>query len=88
MIQRLRFDPDERPLFAFCESVFASGRSRWHIRRIDANVGLKPTGGIDGPCLCGHVRRGWDLLVRPTATNLNRAVVDDECLSLYRQATE
>lgn len=49
-------------MFSFCESVFASGRGRWHIREL-TNAGQKLGGGIDTGSLCGHVkaRWGWDI---------------------------
>lgn len=61
------------PPFAFCEGVWASGGSPWHIRKINPEVGLRLTGGIDTPSLCGRVTpkvNGWDLRVRITNMHL------------------
>lgn len=68
-LPRLSFGPDEKPPYAFCESIHASGTSPWHIRKI-AETGLKLTGGIDTPFLCGRVTKGWDLNVRITPHHL------------------
>jgi hypothetical protein len=59
---------------SFCESVYASSMSRWHIREL-TEVGLKLGGGIDTPSLCRRVLapKGWDLQVPVTeerVTNL------------------
>ncbi len=43
---------DEKPPYAFCESV--TGIGRWHIRRL-SEKGLKLGGGIDTPTLCKRV---------------------------------
>jgi len=53
------------PEYSFCESVHASSRSPWHIRRL-TNVGKRCGGGIDTPSLCGRVKpppdsNGWDI---------------------------
>jgi hypothetical protein len=85
----LRFGKDERPPFAFCESVHATGTSPWHIRRV---VGpLKLGGGIDSGSLCKRVRStaegggGWDLEVRITSHHLSHACPG--CVEEYRRRT-
>jgi hypothetical protein len=52
---------------SFCESVSATSRSRWHLRRL-TTVGPWTGGGIDTPSLCGRVKvgLGWDLEVPVT----------------------
>ena len=72
---RLEYGPDEKPEYAFCESVHAGPLAPWHIRKL-SDTGLKLRGGIDTPSLCGRVRPfgdesgehrgtgGWDLRVR------------------------
>ena len=56
-------------LYSFCESVTASSRSPWHIRKLD-ETGRHTGGGITTPSLCGLVKPrgaahgalgGWDL---------------------------
>lgn len=53
--------------YSFCESVTASGRSRWHLRKLDEG-GRAFGGGIGTPSLCGFVQPrkgggfgGWDV---------------------------
>lgn len=55
---------------SFCESVHASGYSRWHIRGL-TEAGRKLGGGIDTPSLCGRVTKGWDLNVPITPQHAN-----------------
>jgi len=45
--------------YAYCESIHASGSSRWHIRRLTA-AGRKLGGGADTPALCG-LTVAWDI---------------------------
>lgn len=50
-------------MLSYCESVSASGNSKWHLRNTisgDRMLG----GGINTPSLCGFVRPpyGWDLV--------------------------
>lgn len=56
--------------FSFCESVHATGRSLWHIRRL-TEVGRKLGGGADTPALCGRVV-AWDINVDITQFHLNK----------------
>lgn len=75
MSDRLEYGLDEKPPYAFCESVHAAPLAPWHIRKL-SEAGLKTGGGIDTPSLCGRVRPfgdesgerrgagGWDLRVR------------------------
>lgn len=51
----------EKDVFAFCEPVSATTRSREHIRLVGPE-GFKYGGGIPNKALCGwNVERGWDL---------------------------
>lgn len=70
--------------YAFCESVWASGRSPWHLRPL-TDKGLKLGGGIDTSSLCGRVRspNGWDVEVSMTEQHLAHAC--PECVRLYRR---
>ena len=81
----LRYGKDERPPFAFCESVLATGSSPWHIRRVLG--ALKCGGGIDSGSLCKRVqpRQGWDREVRITEHHLGHAC--RECVTEYRIRT-
>jgi hypothetical protein len=45
--------------FAFCESVYATSTSPWHIRKL-TDKGLKLSGGADTKALCG-LEVCWDL---------------------------
>lgn len=69
------------PAYAFCEPVTASGRGRWHLRKLDA-AGLKPGGGITTRSLCGYVKTGWDLEVEITEHHLGHAC--SACVGVYR----
>jgi hypothetical protein len=79
-----KYEPGEVPKFAFCEATTASGRSPWHIRQVTAQ-GLKLTGGVDTPSLCGHVhiRYGWDLNVKIDAHHLRHAC--PRCVAEYEK---
>lgn len=70
--------------FSFCESVHATGTSPWHIRKL-TSVGKKPTGGIDGPSLCGRVKSpgGWDLEVEFSDKHFDHAC--RSCVDEYRK---
>lgn len=69
---------DVIPGVCFCESIHASGRSPWHLRRPTA-AGLKLGGGIDTTSLCGRVTRGWDLDVPVTEPHFEHTCRD--CLA-------
>lgn len=83
----------EIPVYAFCESVFATGKSPWHIRKVGL-AGLKLGGGIDTPSLCLRVKpfgvesgtNGWDLSVRITDDHLEHACKG--CVGVYRTETK
>jgi hypothetical protein len=77
--QSRSYEDGETPAYAFCESV--TGLSKWHIRKVTPNVGLRLGGGIDTTCCCGHVRRGWDLRVRLTAQNVVGDHVSQPCVA-------
>ncbi len=91
---RYEFAPGEAPPFAFCEGVFASGRSPWHIRRLPPEEGLKRGGGITSPSLCERIQPfgikpmsgGWDLNVRLHADHLQHCC--PKCAELYQQVPE
>ena len=67
--------------YSFCESVHATGRSPWHIRRLAGE--RKLGGGIDTPSLCGRVTQGWDLEVEITEHHLEHAC--ERCVQLYQE---
>lgn len=79
---KLQYADDEKPPFAFCESLHASSTSPWHIRQIPAGEGLKLGGGITTSSLCRRVTRGWDLKVRITEGHLDHAC--PSCVTDYR----
>ena len=60
-------------MFSFCEGVWATSGSPWHIRKL-TDQGQKLGGGIDTPSLCGRVgppkTNGWDLEVELTEHHL------------------
>lgn len=72
--------------YSFCESIYATPRSRWHLRVL-TSVGRKLGGGIDTPSLCGHVkeRGGWDLDVEVNERQLVDAC--PLCYAAYKEAT-
>jgi hypothetical protein len=86
--------PQEKPAYAFCESV--TGIGPWHIRKLSA-AGLKLRGGIDTPTLCGFVRPtedtssvrrgwgGWDLNTRITASQLEGEHCCADCRAHYEK---
>jgi len=80
---KLEFAPGEKPDLCYCESIYASSFSRWHLRR--PKTGLKLGGGIDSPSLCGRIERGWDLNVRPDASHDPHTC--QECLVASKAAT-
>jgi hypothetical protein len=67
--------------FVFCESVYATSTSPWHIRRLGPK-GLRLTGGIDTPSLCNRVQKGWDLMVKISTAHLTHVCA--ECADAYR----
>jgi hypothetical protein len=79
--RRLVYGNDERPPFAFCESIHAGSLSPWHIRAIPEGEGLKLGGGITTRGLCGRPERGWDLTVRITEHDLTHCC--RACAALY-----
>ena len=62
--------------FSFCESVHATARSCWHVRRL-TDSGAKYGGGIDSASLCGRIEDGWDLQVEINQFHINNVT----CLS-------
>lgn len=54
--------------FAFCEPVYATSISPWHIRELTSK-GLKLGGGADTKALCGR-EVAWDLDVAITPHHL------------------
>ena len=72
--------------FAYCETIWASGISKWHIRQLTER-GKKPSGGADSPGLCGR-EVAWDLEVPITAKNLDPKYVCTLCRMKYITLTE
>lgn len=70
MLDKCRLTAD----YSFCESVYATGRSPWHIRRLTA-VGKKLGGGVDLESLCGRIMC-WDI----EANECVMSCVCEECL--------
>ncbi|GAB2733873.1 hypothetical protein [Nocardioides pakistanensis] len=61
---RCRPEPQSSPRFAFCEQVWATPTSPWHIRAVGTD-GLRPGGGIVGESLCcRELTGGWDIPTR------------------------
>lgn len=86
---RLEYAPDEKPGYAFCESVTASSMSPWHIRKVPDGK-LRLGGGINTPSLCDRVKPfgeggvgGWDLQVRITEQHLSHSCRN--CAEIYRE---
>jgi hypothetical protein len=85
MAHPARLEPlgqDEKPPYAYCESVHATGTSPWHIRKV-TDKGLKFGGGIDTSSLCEDVKSGWDLQVRMSETHDGHTC--PKCLPIYRK---
>jgi hypothetical protein len=72
--------------YSFCESVAASGRSPWHIRRV-TDKGRKLSGGADTPTLCGRdLHGGWDLSSEITELGLSVPMhTCQKCAEAYRK---
>lgn len=63
---------ERAPEYAYCESTYASIRSRVHIRVVGAE-GLKLGGGALDTTLCGdRLNGGWDLETPVTAGYVQR----------------
>jgi len=77
-------NPFPPKMFSFCESQWASSRSKWHIRYCEH--GRKLGGGIDSNSLCGHVKKGggWDLEVEICERTLYSGVCP-ECKRIYKR---
>lgn len=74
--------------YSFCESVGASGRSPWHIRRL-TEAGQKFGGGIDTPMLCRDKRvSGWDLRGEVTPATVARDFTCRLCQQAYARETK
>jgi len=74
LVQRGTYAPGETPAYSFCESVAAGPLAKWHIRKVNPEVGLRLGGGIDTGGICGwpKVERGggWDVNVKITKQHL------------------
>jgi hypothetical protein len=70
--------------YSFCEGVWATPYSRWHIRQL-TEKGRKLGGDIDTPSLCGKIKEGWDLEVEIDAIPLSDKTVCPECAKLYKK---
>ena len=72
--------------FSFCESVFATPFSRWHIRVVGPE-GRKFGGGALAPLCysngCHQWINGWDLEVDFTEAHFDHAC--PACVVIYRQ---
>lgn len=75
-------------MYSFCESVFATPWSRWHIRKL-TDEGQKFGGGIDTPSLCGKIgppkSNGWDINVHMTEHHLSNCC--SECQEIFEKET-
>jgi hypothetical protein len=76
--------------YRFCESVYATYLSKWHIREVEDGAPKKYGGGADAPlCYMGDaVKRwdnGWDLEVEVTEEHLHGDYVCPRCLELMRK---
>jgi hypothetical protein len=69
--------------YSFCEGVWATARSPWHIRRIGKDGAKHYGGGIDTASLCGRVVEGWDLEVEITRHHLSHAC--PACVAKYTE---
>lgn len=69
------------PTHSFCETMFASGVTPWHIRKL-TTVGRKLGGGADTPSLCGK-DVAWDLSVEITSHHLTHCCL--YCRRIYEQ---
>jgi hypothetical protein len=69
------------PTHSFCETMFASGETPWHIRKLGP-VGRKLGGGADTPSLCGK-SVSWDLNVEITAHHLTHCCL--YCRQIYKE---
>jgi hypothetical protein len=77
----------DKVMFAFCEPISATTRSREHIRAVGAE-GFKYGGGIPNRALCGwDVRGGWDLkaVVHPSRflPNAETNPTCEKCIDAY-----
>ena len=76
--------PMPSPTHSFCETMFASGVTPWHIRKL-TEVGRKLGGGADTESLCGK-RVSWDLNVEITPHHLTHCCL--YCRRIYEQGAE
>lgn len=68
--------------FAFCESIAATGRSKWHIRPLSQKWKMLG-GGADTLSLCGR-EMAWDLNV-PLITEMHVKSICPKCYAEYRR---
>lgn len=76
-------DEAMKPEFSFCEGVWASSFSPWHIRQLTA-AGKKLGGGADTKSLCGR-EMSWDLETEIGEHRLS-VLTCQKCLAEYRKA--
>jgi hypothetical protein len=69
------------PQFAFCESIYASSISPWHIRELTYR-GLKLSGGADTKSLCDR-EMSWDLDVEITPHHLTHCC--NKCAQKFKE---
>lgn len=78
---------DEFPGYSYCESIAATGRSAWHIRKLTKH-GRFLGGGIDSKSLCGRIERGWDLAPPVTKKALPLDHVCQKCQTALIELTK
>lgn len=71
------------PTYSFCESLAASGRSRWHIRPL-TDKGPRFGGGADTLAFCG-LEILWDINGELSDRNLLPDRVCRKCIIAYRK---
>ena len=69
--------------YAYCEGMFASSTSFWHIRKLSSK-GRKPSGGADTLALCGH-KVSWDLNISPDILTDRTCLA---CAKIYGEINE
>lgn len=70
--------------YSFCENQHATGRGKWHIRKL-SDEGLKLGGGADTLSLCEY-KVAWDLEVEITEHHLDKNTCE-RCKDRYLEET-
>jgi hypothetical protein len=63
---------------AFCEPVWASSSSYWHLRLLDPGEEMRFGGGLTKPALCGG-EVAWDVDSTVTRASLDDAHICPKC---------